>query len=99
MKGEGESAVYIALHVDDLFLVGRRLVNIKDVKKGLHAEFKMKDLGEAKFLLGMEIRRQENGDVFLIQERYAQDVVARFNVEGCKSLSTPLELGCWLDTS
>ena len=53
----------------------------------------MKDLGEAKILLGIEIRRQPNGDVFLVQERYARDVVKRFNMEGCKSVSTPLELG------
>ena len=30
------------------------------------AEFKMKDLGEARFLHGIEIRRQENGDVLLV---------------------------------
>lgn len=59
----------------------------------------MKDLGEAKFLLGIEIRRQVNGDVFLIQKRYARDVVKRFNMEGCKYLSTPLELRSQLDTS
>ena len=73
--------------------------NIKEVKKGLHAEFKMKDSGEAKFLLGIEIRRRETGDVFLVQERYAQDVIAHFNIEMRKSVSTPLELGYQLDIS
>ena len=99
VKGEGENMVYIALYVDDLFLVGRVLERIKEVKDGLHGEFKMKDLGEAKFLLGIEIRRQDNGDVFLVQERYARNVVKRFNMEGCKSVSTPLELGSHLDMS
>ena len=28
VKGEGEEAVYIALYVDDLFMVGEKLVNI-----------------------------------------------------------------------
>ena len=74
--------VYIALYVDDLFLVGRKLEKIKGVKDGLCGEFKMKDLGEAKFMLGIEIRRQVNGDVLLVQERYARDVVKRFNMEG-----------------
>ena len=99
VKGEGEDAVYIALYVDDLFLVGRKLSNIEVVKRGLHEEFKMKDLGEAKFLLGIEIRRQENGDVFLVQERYARDVISRFNMEGCKPVSTPLDLGSHLDNT
>ena len=59
----------------------------------------MKDLGEARFLLGIEIRRQENGDVFLVQEKYARDVLSRFNMGGCKSVSTPLELGNHLDST
>ena len=69
------------------------------MKDGLSSQFKMKDLGEAKFLLGIEIRRQPNGDVLLVQERYARDVVQRFNMEWCKSASTPLELGSKLDSS
>ena len=58
--------VYIALYVNDLFLVGKSLSEIMEVKGGLHKEFKMKDLGEAKFLLGVEIRRRKNGNVFLV---------------------------------
>jgi len=64
VKGKGEEAVYIALYVDDLFMLGIKLVKIEVVKRGLGKEFKMKDLGEAKFLLGIEIRRRDNGDVF-----------------------------------
>ena len=99
VKGKGGNAVYIALYVDDLFMVGMKLVNIQEVKEGLGREFKMKDLGEAKFLLGIEIRRQEGGDVLLVQERYARDVLSRFSMVGCKSVSIPLELGCHLDSS
>ena len=99
VKGKGEEAVYIALYVDDLFMLGIKLVNIEVVKRGLGKEFKMKDLGEARFLLGIEIRRRENGDVFLVQEKYARGVLSRFNMEGCKPASTPLELGNHLDSS
>ena len=35
VKGKGESAVYIALYVDDLFMVGVKLVNIQEFKEGL----------------------------------------------------------------
>ena len=59
----------------------------------------MKDLGEARFLLGIEIRRRKNWDVFLVQEKYARDMLSRFNMEGCKSMSTPLELGSHLDST
>ena len=99
MKGDGDSAIYIALYVDDLFLVGEMLGEIEKVKAGLSTEFKMKDLGEARFLLGIEIRRQENGDVLLVQEKYAGDVLKRFNMEGSKPVSTPIELGTQLEVS
>ena len=92
VKGEGKDAVYLALYVDDLFLLGKDL--IREVKRGLNAKFNMKDLGEARYLLGIEIRRQKNGDVFLVQERYARDVVERFSMSSCKPVSTPLEMGC-----
>ena len=99
LKGEGADAIYIALYVDDLFMVGEKLVDIQKVKEGLGAEFKMKDLGEARFLLGIEIRRGEKGDVLLVQKRYARDVIKRFNMEGCRAALTPLELGNKLDAS
>ena len=76
--GEGEDAVYIALYVDYLFLVGLKLENIQWMKEGLSREFKMKDLGEARFLLGIEIRKLANGDVLLVQERYARDVLIQY---------------------
>ena len=53
----------------------------------------MKDLGKARFLLGIEIRWQSDGNVLLVQERYARDVLDRFSMVGCKSVSTPLEPG------
>ena len=74
VKGKGEEVVYIALYVDDLFMLGMKLVNIEVVKRGLGKEFKMKDLREAKFLLGIEIRRRENGDVFLLFKRNMHEV-------------------------
>ena len=99
MKGDGDSAIFIALYVDDLFLVGEMLEEIKKVKAGMSTKFKMKDLGEARFLLGIEIRRQANGDILLVQEKYARDVVKRFNMEGSKPVSIPMELRTHLDIS
>ena len=59
----------------------------------------MKNMGEARFLLGIEIKKLANGDVLLVQERYARDVLARFSMTGCKPMSTPLEMGSRLEVS
>ena len=52
----------------------------------------MKDLGEAKFLLGVEIRREQGG-VVLVQEKYAREVVTRFGMLNLKPASTSLDPG------
>ena len=67
VKGKGEEAVYIALYVDDLFMLGIKLVNIEVVKRGLGKEFKMKDLGEARFLLGLRFVDGGMGMFFLFK--------------------------------
>ena len=52
----------------------------------------MKDLGTVEFLLGMEIKLQPNGDIYLLQEKYLGNVLAKFDMQECQSVSTPLLL-------
>ena len=47
-------AYYLLLYVDDLFLTGNEK-HIKDCKKKLAEEFKMKDLGLMHYFLGLEM--------------------------------------------
>jgi len=61
------------------------------LKKDLFFGFEMKDLGEAKKVLGMEIERdQRNGKVSLTQKRYLQKVLQRFNINGDKKFISTL---------
>ena len=52
----------------------------------------MKNLGEAKKVLGMEIERdQKDGNVSLMQKGYLKKVLQKFNINNdMKSVSTPL---------
>ena len=58
---------------------------------------KVKDLGEAQFLLGIELRRMQPGmrvgDILMVQEKYALEILEEFEMVGCKAASTPLEPG------
>lgn len=61
------------------------------LKTKLSSEFRMKDLGTAKWILGMEIHSDlEDGKLLLTQGKYARKILTRFNMEGCKAMSTPL---------
>ena len=93
VMGEGPKRTYLALYVDDLMLLNKMMGPITEVKGLLGEQFKMKDLGEVKFMLGLEVRRRENGDILLCQERYTRDVLAKFRMEDSRPASTPLDPG------
>ena len=51
--------------------------------------FEMTDLGEMAFFLGLEIQQVQQG-IFIEQQKYAKEVLKKFNMKDCKSLCTPL---------
>ena len=64
--GMGDERVFIALYVDDLLMVWKSRKVLDLVKEKLREKFDMKDLGVATFLLGIELRRKEGGDMLLV---------------------------------
>ena len=50
--------IYLLLYVHDILMASESLVEIQKLKQALNNEFHMKDLGSAKRILGMEIRRE-----------------------------------------
>ncbi|TXG52062.1 hypothetical protein EZV62_021231 [Acer yangbiense] len=67
-------------------------VEIDKLKAQLSSEFEMKDLGEAKKILGMEIKRDRvKGTICLTQTQYLKTVLQRFGIDSkSKPVSTPL---------
>ena len=50
----------------------------------------MKELGEVRFILGMEIDHEKNAKTLMIkQTRYIDQVVKRFNQQNAKSVENP----------
>ena len=64
------------LYVDDMLIACKSKVDVDNLKKQLAKEFEMKDLGEAKNILGMEIRRDKQASkVWLSQKAYLHKVL------------------------
>ena len=55
-KQDGDNFIYVALYVDDMFLVCNNMDMIKEAKQQLSFKFDMKDLGPTHLTLGMEIK-------------------------------------------
>jgi hypothetical protein len=88
---EGKPLI-IVLYVDDLILTGDDQL-IKSCKEDLAREFEMKDMGLMHYFLGMEVW-QKDGEVFVSQGKYANEILRRFHMEKCKPMQTPLA-GNW----
>ena len=90
-KYENDQIVIIALYVDDLLLAGNDLSAIAWIKGELSRRFEMKDLGEARIILGLEIIRDRNSrKVWLSQTKYATSVLERFGMGDCRPVTTPM---------
>jgi len=56
-KFAGGDYVFLLLYVDDILIASKNMKHVSNLKELLGSEFEMKDLGEAKKILGMEINR------------------------------------------
>ena len=90
-KHSNDDFIILLLYVDDMLIVGRDVSKIEDLKRQLSKSFAMKDLGNAKQILGMKISRDRmNGKLWLSQENYIEKVLKRFNMISAKAVSSPL---------
>ena len=66
-------------------------VEIGKLKRSLHNKFAMKELEQARHILGMRIERNRTTKIlFLSQSDYIHKVLKCFNMDNAKPVSTPL---------
>ena len=68
---------------------------IKEVKKFLSSNFKMKDLGGADVILSIKLLRERNGGVTLMQSHYVEKVLSRFGLVTANLLLRIIVLVCY----
>ncbi|KAE8675325.1 Detected protein of unknown function [Hibiscus syriacus] len=86
---EGKLAI-VLVYVDDLIITGDDEAEILQTKENLSVRFQMKELGQLKHFLGLEVDRAHKG-IFLCQQKYAKDLLMRFGMLEYKSTSTTME--------
>ena len=92
-KTNENERIYIAIYVDDILILTSNNTSKIKIKESLKSHFKMKDLGEASYILGMKITRdRKNGKLWIDQQRYVNEVIRRFNMEESNPISTPLDV-------
>ena len=93
-KKFGDHFINIVQYVDDMLLIGNNKDVIKEVKSQMFTKFDMKDLSAAKFIMGMEIRRDRaHKMISLNQRKYVETVLHRFNMQESKPIKVPIPVG------
>ncbi|WZZ40488.1 hypothetical protein YC2023_036747 [Brassica napus] len=87
-----QGIVVILIYVDDIIITGSDKDSIISTKAFLKSTFDIKDLGELKYFLGIEMCRSKER-LFLSQRKYTLDLLNEAEKLGERIAKTPLEEG------
>nr|GEZ09403.1 putative RNA-directed DNA polymerase [Tanacetum cinerariifolium] len=89
------SLLLVNIYVDDLFYTGNNEQMLKEFKSSMKGEFEMTDLGKMRYFLGIEVMQTATG-IHVSQQRYAVEILNRFNMVNCNAVVNPIVPGCKL---
>ena len=88
-----DTLTVIGVHVDDLMILAENISEMKRVKNDLKLQFKMKDLGELYYYVGVcVVQDKENKQVCLHQGPYIKKALKKYGQIETKPVSTPADL-------
>uniref|UniRef100_A0A6N2M754 Retrovirus-related Pol polyprotein from transposon TNT 1-94 n=1 Tax=Salix viminalis TaxID=40686 RepID=A0A6N2M754_SALVM len=94
MKVSGSKFAILVLYVDDILIAANDMGMLNDVKKYLSSNFEMKDMGEASYVIGIEIfRDRSQGLLSLSQKGYIDKVLKRYGMDKCSIGKAPIQKG------
>ena len=94
IKVSGSKFTFLVLYVDDILLASNNFGLIRETKRFLSQNFDMKDIGEASYVLGIEIHRDRSKKILgLSQKAYINKILERFNMRNCSGSIAPIVKG------
>ena len=88
------------MDVDNLTMAGNSTDSIRKFKDELRTAFKIKDLGDLHWLLGIEVKQDRKLHIISFSQHvYIEKILERFNLQDANPLSTPLDPHHKLSTS
>ncbi|UYV68325.1 hypothetical protein LAZ67_5003884 [Cordylochernes scorpioides] len=86
-----EGILLVAIYVDDLIIAAEREDTLKSFKESMKRIFKIKDLGGINCCLGIRIQMKEDGSISIDQERYIEELLAKYRMKEAKPISIPMD--------
>ncbi|KAM1681408.1 hypothetical protein ACFX2K_038957 [Malus domestica] len=89
-RQQGQSFIALLIYVDDILITGNDPEGINALKRFLHGHFKIKDLGNLKYFLGIEVSQSKKG-IFISQRKYALEILKDSGLLGARPVEFPME--------
>src|SRR5258705_11990261 len=90
------NVLFIAVYVNDLSLFGPKGLVMNNLKDLLKSEFKVTDLDDLHWLLGIRIEYRDH-DIALSQSAYIDTILKRFGLYNCNPVTYPLDKNHQID--
>ena len=89
-RSNGDEMLLVGVYVDDLVIAGSSINEVTRFKQEMTNLFKMSDLGELSYYLGIEVQQQD-GQITLRQASYAKKLLQKAGMEDCNPCAVPME--------
>ena len=93
IKKKADRLTIVVVYVDDLNVIANTAEEMTKVKEDLTVQFRMKDLGNLHYCLGITIERDEDQHcLWLHQRQYISSILVKYRVTEANIVSTPIDL-------
>jgi len=93
-EGQWEQVYILIMYVDNILLATNDLGVLSETKKFLSNNFEMKDMGEAYYVIGIEIFRDRSQRLLgLSHKAYINKVLERFGMDKCSTSPVLIQKG------
>ena len=89
VKRNEKSLLVAQVYVDDIVFISTIDHLAHEFSEEMKREFEMSMVGELNYFLGLQVKQREDG-IFISQEKYAKNLVKRFDLDSKKHTSTPM---------
>ena len=80
----------LLVYADDIILTGNDKEEIARIKQALNQTFKIKDLGDLRYFLGLEVARSKK-EIMVNQRKYVLELLTDASLLICKPALTPID--------
>lgn len=90
---DSNNMIFLATYVDDIIIFTNNMESKNQIKEELRKQFKIKDLGDINYCIGIHVERdREKGVIYLDQKKYIREVLNKYGMSDCKSVKIPMDV-------